>query len=369
MLQILPVQSRRDQKAFIHLPWVIYKDDPYWVPPLISEMKTWFKRNHPFYEYGEMQFFIAKMNTQVVGRIAAINNPLYEQHHGINMGFFGFFESINDQNVANALLEAAEKWLNHRGITQIQGPANPSSNYEIGLLIEGFEDSPRIMMTYNPPYYEQLILNFGFKKVKNLLAYKVDAAEALKNKKLQRVVGLAKKRYGLTVRNFDLKNLKQEVMHLKKVYNAAWEPNWGHVPFTDKEIDAMAAGLKPIAESKLLVFGEIDGEVVAIGLALLDYNFILKQMNGRLFPFNFIKMFTQKKHIKWSRVLTLGVEPKHQKKGIDGILCYELLKAAVEMGVPYGEGSWVLEDNEMMKRSMQNFNGVVYKKYGMYEKQ
>ena len=167
MITVLPVESRKDKKAFIRLPWMIYKGDEYWVPPLISEMKQWFSPKHPFYEYGEMQFFIAKMNTEVVGRVAAIHNPLYEKHHGIKMGFFGFFECIDHQEVADALFDAANKWLKNRGITRIQGPTNPSSNYEIGLLIEGFEDSPRIMMTYNPPYYEQLILNNGFEKAKN----------------------------------------------------------------------------------------------------------------------------------------------------------------------------------------------------------
>lgn len=368
MISIQPVQTKTDQKAFIKLPWKIYKNDEYWVPPLLMDMKTWFSPKHPFYEYGKMQFFIATMNDEIVGRIAAVDNPLYNEHQEAEpTGFFGFFECIDNQAVANALFDKAKDWLRAKGLKRIQGPASPSSNYDFGLLTKGFEDSPRIMMTYNPRYYEKLIRNYGFEQVKLLYAYKVDAKKAVENERIKRGAAIVRKRTGVTIRKLSKKNLQEEMKHIKSVYNAAWEANWGHVPFTERELDQMGNDLKLIADEDLLLFAEIDGKVVGKGLAIHDFYYIQKQMNGKLFPFNFLKLFTQRKNIQWARVLTLGVIPEYRKKGLDVLLCYELLKAAVSKGILYGEGSWILEDNLMMNRAMQNFFGEIYKEYLVFE--
>ena len=225
---------------------------------------------------------------------------------------------------------------------------SPSSNYEYGLLVKGFEDSPRLMMTYNPPYYEKLILNYGFQETKRLFAYKVDAQKAIQNDKLKRGAAIAIKRNDVTIRKLSKKNLSEEMKIIKSVYNAAWEANYGHIPFTDREMDQLGKDLKLIASEDLLLFAEIDGKVIGKGLAIPDLYAIQKEMNGKLFPFNFLKLFTKRKTIKWVRVLTLGIIPEYRNKGIDALLSYELLKAAVNQGILYGEGSWVLEDNLMM---------------------
>lgn len=368
MIEILPVISKKDRNAFINLPWLIYKNDEFWVPPLRLDMKEWFSPKHPFYEYGEIQFFIAKKDGKTVGRIAAVDNPLYnEQQEAEPTGFFGFFECINNQEVANTLFDGARKWLKAKGLKKVQGPASPSSNYDFGLLTKGFDDSPRLMTTYNPAYYEKLIRNYGFEDVKLLYAYKVEAKKAFANERLKRGATIVRKRTGVTIRNLKKKNLKEEMKHVKSIYNAAWEANWGHIPFTERELDKMGNDLKLIADEDLLFFAEMDGKVVGKALAIPDFFYIQKQMNGRLFPFNFLKLFTQRKNIKWARVITLGVIPEYRNKGIDIVLCYELLKAAIDKGILYGEGSWILEDNLMMNRAMQNFFGEIYKEYLIFE--
>lgn len=368
MIEILPVISRKDRNAFIDVPWLIYKNDKFWVPPLRIDMKAWFSPKHPFYEYGEMQFYIAKQNGKTVGRIAAIQNPLYNEHQdAAPTGFFGFFECIDNQAIANALFDKARNWLKDKGLERVQGPASPSSNYDFGLLSKGFDDSPRIMMTYNPTYYEKLIRNYGFEQIKLLYAYKVDAKKAVENERIKRGAAIVQKRTGVKIRKLSKKNLSEEIKYVKNIYNAAWEANWGHVPFTEREIDQLGQDLKLLADEDLMLFAEMDGKVVGKGLAIPDFYYVQQQMNGRLFPFNFIKLFTQRKHIKWVRVLTLGVIPEYRKKGIDVLLCYELLKAAVSKGILYGEGSWILEDNLMMNRAMQNFFGEVYKEYLVFE--
>lgn len=368
MVLIQPVQNKKEQKDFILFAWKIYEGDNYWVPPLIMDMKTWFTPKHPFYEYGEMQCFLAKMNGEIVGRIAAVHNPLYNEHQNTEpTGFFGFFECIDNQEVANALFNQARLWLKNRGLKRIQGPASPSSNYDFGLLTKGFEDSPRLMMTYNPPYYENLIRNYGFKQVKLLYAYKVEAKKAIENERIKRGAAIVQKRTGVTLRNLRKKNLHEEMKHIKNIYNAAWEANWGHVPFTERELDQLGQDLKIIADEDLLLFAEKDGKVIGKALAIPDFYYVQKQMNGKLFPFNFLKLFTQRKKIKWARVITLGVIPEYRNKGIDVLLCYELLKAAVNKGILYGEGSWILEDNIMMNRAMQNVFGEIYKHYAVFE--
>jgi GNAT superfamily N-acetyltransferase len=368
MISIQPVQTRQQQMDFIKFAWKIYEDDEYWVPPLIMDMKTWFSPKHPFYEYGEMQCFLAKMNNEIVGRIAAVNNPLYNEHQvAESTGFFGFFECIDNQEVANALFTQARTWLKNRGLKRVQGPASPSSNYDFGLLTKGFEDSPRIMMTYNPPYYENLIRNYGFEQIKLLYAYKIDTKKAAANERIKRGAAIAQKRTNVTIRKLRKKDLQEEMEHVKNIYNSAWEANWGHVPFTVREIDQLGNDLKLIADDDLLLFAEVDGKVIGKALAIPDYYYIQKKMNGKLFPFNFLKFFTQRKKITWLRVITLGIIPEYRKKGLDVLLCYELLKVAIDNGFLYGEGSWVLEDNVMMNRAMENISGEIYKHYLVFE--
>lgn len=366
-INITTVSSKKDLMRFIKLPWKIYDGDPNWVPPLIMDRKKILsKEKNPFFKHAEMEMFLAEKNGELVGRIAAIKNDLHNKYHNDNAGFFGFFECINDQEVANALFDAAKGWLKTKGLGMMRGPANPSSNDEWGMLLDGFDDPPRLLMTYNPKYYLDLCDNYGLKKEKDLYAYKLENQKVMSSEKLKRVAELAAKRAGLEVTALNMKEFKKELEKVKYVYNKAWAPNWGFVPLTDEELDAMAKDLKPLAEPSLVIFGTIKDQLVGFALVMLDYNQVFKEMNGRLFPFGFIKMFTQKKKITWSRIITLGIIPEFQKKGLDAAFYYEIVQRAHAIGIDLGEASWILEDNEMMNRGAQVMNGDLYKKYRVY---
>ncbi len=360
--------SKADRKKFIKFAWEIYEGDPYWVPPLIiDKLKILDKNKNPFFKRAEMDMFMAYKNGEPVGRIAAIKNDAHNQYHNENIGFFGFFESINDQEVANKLLDTAREWIKDKGLTDMRGPANPSSNDEYGLLIDGFDDPPRLMMTYNPRYYLDLMDNYGLKKIKDLYAYKIDYDKVTKEDKIRRVAEISKKRYNVTVRPINMKDFKNELERVKYVYNKAWAPNWGFIPMTDEEIDLLAKDLKPIVEPSLVLFAEVGDETVGFSLVMPDYNEIFIKMNGKLFPFGIFKLFTQKKKITWARIITLGIIPEYQKRGIDAILYDTIINNAHKIGIDKGEASWVLEDNVMMTHSAEMMRGELYKKYRIYQ--
>ncbi len=371
-IKVRKVENNEIEK-FIKFAWKIYEGDPHWVPPLIMEKKQILnKSKNPFFKEAEMELFFATRNNEIVGRIAAIKNDTHNKIHNDNIGFFGFYESINDQEVANALLSTAEKWIKEKGLEAMRGPANPSSNEEWGLLIEGFDDSPRMMMTYNPKYYIDLFDNYGLKKVKDLNAWKISNHKMIKQEKIKRVADIAMRRSKMTLRPLNMKKFKEELERVKYVYNKAWAPNWGFIPMTDEEIDLLAKNLKPLVDPDFVLFGEVDGETVGFSLTMPDYNVIFKEMNGNLFPFNFLKLLKPRKSIykkiKFARIITLGLIPEYQKKGLDAAFYYNILETAASKGIYYGEASWILEDNEMMNRGAQTMAGEVYKVYRVYEK-
>ena len=222
-------------------------------------------------------------------------------------------------------------------------------------------------MTYNPKYYLNLCDNYGFKKAKDLYAYKLENKKVISSEKVKRVAELARKRYKLEISQLDMKHFDSELEKVKYVYNKAWAPNWGFVPLTDEEITAMAEDLKQLAEPSLVLFGEIDNQLIGFALVMLDYNQVFKSMNGRLFPFGFLKLFTHKKKITWARIITLGIIPEFQKKGLDSVFYWEIVNRAHALGIDLGEASWILEDNEMMNRGAHALNGELYKKYRVYD--
>jgi len=367
-ITVKPVRTKSELNQFIKFPWKIYKDDKYWVPPLLMEQKTLLnKQKNPFFKAATAEYFLAFRKDEIVGRIAAIKNDMHLKYHNDSSGQFGFFECINDQQVANALFDTAKSWIKTQGLKYMRGPANPSSNDIYGMLVEGFDDSPRLLMPYNPEYYIKLCENYGMKKAKDLFAWKLVNEKLMASEKLKRGQELVRKRYNMKISQLDMKNFQKDLEKFKFVYNKAWAPNWGFVPMTEEQIDAMAKDMKPLAEPSLVLFGEIDDKLVGAALVMLDYNVIFKQMNGRLFPFNFIKLFTQKKKIKYARILTLGIIPEHQKKGLDTIFYWEIVNRAADIGIRLGEASWVLEDNDMMNRGLELMNAERYKKYRIWE--
>ncbi|MCH2022384.1 MAG: hypothetical protein MK207_07875 [Saprospiraceae bacterium] len=379
-IQITEANTKAQKKAFMMLPFNIYKDNKYWVSPLLLDLRHMFglngfidgllgaKGKHPFYEYGQIQLYLAYKENKLVGRIAAINNDTYNElrpEEG-GTGFFGFFECINDQEVANALFDAVKKWLKKRNLTKMQGPASPTSNYEYGLLTSGFNDSPRIDMPYDHEYYQSLFENYGLPCRQELYAYKVDSKTVFNNEKLTRGAALVKKRYSIEIKPINMKDLHNEVKKIKEIYNRAWQPQWGTVPQTDAEIDGYAEKFKLIAIPELIPFVYVNGELAGMAVAVLDFNFILKTMKGRLFPYGY-KIFTQRKNVKWIRVIILGLFPEYQGKGIDAVVYKHLVDTALEKGFTLCEGSAIWADNDMMNRGMKAVSGEVYKKYKVYE--
>lgn len=368
-IKIVTVLNKKELMQFIKFPWEIYKDNDYWVPPLISERKDFLnKRKNPFFRHADAEYFMAIRDGEIVGRIAAIRNDLHNQVHNEKAGFFGMFECINDQEVANKLFDAAIEWCRKRELNKVYGPASLSSNDEWGMLMEGFDDSPRILIPYNLPYYNDLCQNYGFEKAKDLQAWKMTKEGTTSSEKVKRVSKIAQERAGMTIRRLNMKNFEQELETFKELYNKTWEPNWGFVPLTDEEIDYMAKELKPLVDPDFVIFGEIDGKEMAAALPVLDYNYILKRLNGRLFPFGWLKFLFLKRKIKWIRIITLGILPKYQKKGLDGVLFREIIDTGVKKGIEYAEASWVLEDNEMMTRGLKLLGAEPYKRYRVYEK-
>ena len=367
-ITIKKVSTTSELNQFIKFPWKIYKNDKYWVPPLLMEQKNLLnKQKNPFFKAADAEYFLAFRGDEIVGRIAAVKNELHLKYHNDASGQFGFFECINDQNTANALFDAAKDWMIENGLKSMNGPANPSSNDIYGMLADGFEDSPRLLMPYNPNYYLKLCENYGFKKAKDLYAWKIVNEKLMASEKLTRGQELVRKRYNLKISQLDMKNFSNDLEKFKYVYNKAWAPNWGFVPLTEEQIDAMAKDMKPLAEPSLVLFGEIDDKLIGAALVMLDYNYIFRQMNGRLLPLNFIKLFTQKKNIKWARILTLGIIPEYQKKGLDTIFYWEIVHRAAKIGIRLGEASWVLEDNDMMNRGLELMNAERYKRYRIWE--
>jgi GNAT superfamily N-acetyltransferase len=367
-LTVRSVSSRKDLTRFIKFPWKVYRGNAYWVPPLIAERRKILDRSrNPFYQHAEMELFLAERDGGLVGRIAAIVNHLHNSFHNENIGFFGFFESVNDQAVAKVLLDAAREWLRSKGVASMRGPANPSSNDDMGLLINGFHESPAIMMPYNPPYYPQLFEAYGLKKVMDLFAYTL-WRERMEAGKVLRLAALVRQRTPVRVRTLNMKNLAGEVDLVKEVYNNAWSSNWGFVPMTDKEIDSLAQDLKQIVDPDLAVFAEVNGRVIGFALALPDLNQVLKRIpSGRLFPFGFLKILLYRSKIDSLRLIITGVIKEYQRRGIDAVLYTEIFERGTSKGIYRAEASWILETNKMMNSGLEAMNAERTKTYRMYE--
>lgn len=322
---------------------------------------------NPFYQHGDIKLFLARRGEQAVGRIAAIKNGQYTKTYNDGYGFFGFFESINDQEVANQLLDAARYYLQNKGFSKMIGPANPSSNYEFGLLIEGFSKLPTLLMAYNPNYYQKLLEDYGLIKAKDLYAYLISVERVYNDAKLMRRVNIARRRTDVTVRSLDKRRFKQDLQHFMEIYDSAWAPNWGFVPLAKDEINAFAAELKPLIDPDLVLFVEKQGETIGAALGMPNLNPAIRKMNGRLLPFGLIKFLFYRNRIDLARILILGVVPKFQGRGLDALLYHEISKKLHAKGITWAEASWILEENKMMIRGVEMMDGVLDKTYRVYE--
>jgi GNAT superfamily N-acetyltransferase len=364
-----PVRTRGQRRQFLDLPWKLYAGDPNWIPPLLSHQRELLNfKKHPFYEDAAIQTFLAYKNDEPVGRIAAIVNHAHNRRYKEKRGFFGFFESIDDQRVADALFAAARGWWRSQGMDTIRGPANPSLNYEVGLLIEGFETPPFFMMTHNRPYYGRLIEGAALAKVQDIYAFwgHVDMLGTL-DKKLGFIADQATERFNVTIRNLDPSRYREEVEAFLDIYNRSLVATWGFVPLSPAEVKHMAGGLKQLIIHELAVFAEIDGKPVGMAFCLPDYNSRIKEINGRLFPFGFIKLLRNKRSIKRFRVLSANVIPEYQRWGLGIVVLRGLLPKVLEFGIQEAEFSWVLETNTLSRASLEKGGAKLYKTYRMYD--
>jgi ribosomal protein S18 acetylase RimI-like enzyme len=372
-MTIRRISTKKEKLVFVRMMWDIYDGDPYWVPPLeMDRLKLIDEIKNPFYKHSEVAFFVAEDNGKIIGRIAGIVNHNYNKFQGDKTGFFGFFECINDNVVASALLKEAEEFVRSKGMVSIQGPFNPSSNDESGLLINGFDSPPVLLMTYNPRYYIDLIERAGYMKAMDLYAWRLTTGSA-KSEKLMRVTSRLQERKGVTIRSFNAKDFKGEVERIKRMYNSAWEKNWGFVPLNDEEFDFLANDLKQIYDPDIILFAEKNGEPIGFSLSLPNINESLtaglKIPKGVMnLPATAWNLLTKKKKITGVRILTLGVLKEHRGLGIDGMLYAETIKRAEAKGYSWGEASWILENNDPMNRALEMMNGEKYKTYRIYEK-
>jgi len=369
-LQIVDTDSGRALKQFINLPWSIYRDDPYWVPPLKSDVRELLSLKHPFYDHAQRKLFLAMRNGVPVGRVAAIINHRHNEFHTERTGFFGFFECVDDRDAARAILLAAEEWIRESGMDRVLGPVNPSTNEECGLLVHNYLSPPFVMMTYNPPYYRDLLENAGYGKAKDLYAYWYHVGRELPDR-LKRIVTKVKEREkGLVVRPLDKRRFESELDVVKLIYNEAWEKNWGFVPMTDAEINHMAKKLKPLVVPSIVNLAFVDDEPAGFVMGLPDYNHVLKVLNGTIAnPIRTIKALRVGKHIKSGRCVTLGVREKFRKRGIESLLFAMTWQGGIDMDYRYGEFSWVLEDNQPVHDAVTRFfNAEHYKTYRIYSK-
>jgi len=359
-------------KPFIDFAWTVNGADPAWVPHLRMAIEPVLDRNkHPFHQHAEVAYFLAERGGTIAGRIAAVVNHQYNQYHAPDRtGFFGFFECVDDPAVASALLDAASKWLRARGMETMRGPFNFSTNDEFsspGVLIDGFETSPVVMMSHNPPYYGRLMDAAGMGKSKDLVAYWIPDRIPERLANAMRRLG---ERAGVTIRPVRMKDLQNEVRRVQEVYNAAWSRNWGFVPMTEAEFRHMAKELRPVVEPDFVLLAEkADGEPIGFLLALPDLNRAFKHLkDGRLLPFGLFKFLWHQRKIDTARILTLGLKPGYQHLGLGAAMYTRLLEIGIAKGYKGAEGSWILEDNNEMCVALEKLGANKYKTYRVYER-
>lgn len=368
-VSVVPVQSKADQKAFIQFAFDHYAGDPYWVPPLRGEIKGLLNyRKHAFYDKSEIQTFLAYRDNEIVGRIAAIIDGFHNEHHKEERGMFGFFESIDDDEVAKALFDAAKAWFAERNITQLRGPANPSQNYEWGMLVDGFDEMPTFMMTYNKPFYGRLVELNGFVKSQDMFAY-IGRMEQLDNldPKMLRIVNEATKRFNIKVRPVNKKSFAKDIESFLYIYNRAVEGQWGFTPLSPGELQETAGGLKQLIVPEMTTMAEVDGKVVGAVFGLLDYNPLIKKIDGKLFPFGIFRLLWNRRKLKRVRLLSTNVLPEYQRWGLGVVLMARLVPECKAWGLETGEFSWVLESNKLSRGTLERGGAEKTKTYRIYD--
>ncbi len=372
--EIVPVSTSREMREFIRLPHAIYADDPAWVPPLDLERKEHLSRKNPFFGHGEAQLFLARRDGRTVGRVTAQINRLHLERYDDATGFFGFLEAVGDEAVFRALFDAAESWLRERGMKRVRGPFSYSINEESGLLVEGFDHPPVIMMGHARPWYGSMVEACGYGKVMDLIAYILRGLEPMPEAAMKLLERL-KEKGRLSVRPLNRKRLREELDLIMDIFNDAWANNWGYVPFTEAEIRKLGDDLNMIVDERDVWIASLDGEPSAMVVTLLDINEWIRDFGGRLLPFNWAKLIWRMKFTgptKTVRMPLMGVRRRFHGKAVGSALALAVIDAARDYhfgrGVRQGELSWILETNRPTRKLIETLGGEPYKTYRVYEK-
>ena len=369
-VDVRPVLSRREFETFIRLPWLVYRGEPHWVAPLISERRRHLSARHnPFFEHAEAGYFLAWRGREPVGRISAhVDHRLNEFQHN-RWGLFGFFECVPQDAVARALFDRAEQWLCERGRDRMVGPLDFSTNHECGLLIEGHELRPQVLENWHHPYYRELFERAGMRKATDLYKWQILSADH--DRVLPIIYELAdslQSTHGIRVRNMRRRGFAAEARRFMEIYNAAWEGSWAFVPLTDGELRTYATALKPILDERFAFIAEKDGEVVGAALTLPDVNKVLAKLNGRLLPLGWLKLLRERRRLDEIRVFALGVKREYRHTGTAAAFYAEHWRECLRRSITRAETGWILETNEPMNRAMVALGGDMVKRYRLYER-
>lgn len=370
-LRLDRVESKEDLRCFLELPWRIFRGNPFWVPPLKKQVRAYLDLKHPFYLGGraERELFLVYRGNKPVGRVAAIINRAHNAFHGDRWGFFGFFECEEDPEAVRLLFQGVEEYLRKKGCDTLVGPTSPSTNYECGLLVEGFDSRPTVMMPYNPPYYASLLEGVGFTKAKDLYAYWSPVHSASLERLRRFAQRIQEREPQLRVRTVNLKDFAREVGIIQEIYNLAWEKNWGFVPTSNEEFALLAKELKPLVDPNLLLVAFFGDNPAGFLLALPDVAPALAQLNGSMGnPLRLLRAWWVGRKLEGLRLITMGVKQEYRLRGAEGVMFYRGLQAALERGYRWCEYSWILEDNELAKRTVRLMDAKLSKIYRLYTK-
>ena len=371
-LEIITVTSRRDLRRFVGLPYRLYnaKDHPHWVPPLRLTVYDALNRKKPFYKDAERELFLAVRDGEVIGRIAAIENRAHNRFHHDRVGFWGFLETIDDQEVVDRLFAAAGTWLANRGLEIMRGPVMPSTNYDSGLLVDKFDHDPSFMTPWNPPSYPMMVERAGNRTAKDLVAYFIpmnDGSFTLPES-FEKLAGRAQTRSGMVFRDLDLSRWNDEIELCWDVYNVAWEENWGFVPMAKEEFVAMAKDLKPLLVPEFTFMAEVGGKPAGFMLIVPDFNQVLKHnRSGRLFPTGLIKLLLAKKKLRRGRIMALGVKREFRNRMIFPLFVLESYRRGLAYGAEGAEASWILEDNELLLGPLKALGLTESRRWRLYD--
>jgi GNAT superfamily N-acetyltransferase len=371
---IQPVRTRRELKRFVKVPFRVHRDHPQWVAPLIFERMEFLNRDkNPYFEHAEAKYFIAERDGEPVGRITAQVDERWDEFQGGSDAMFGFFETVDDPEVATALMEAATEWARAKGRSRILGPMDFTTNDEVGILIDGYERRPMILEPWHPPYYKDLIEAQGFGKAMDLQMWELQFGDLKEGERFDPSIHAAAKKAledeGIAIRKMRKRDMESEVRRFMDVYNEAWGSNWGFVPITDAEVRFQAKNLKQVIDEDWALIAEKDGEAVGAALTLPDINQVMAKMNGRLLPFGWLRFLLGKRKIDQLRVFALGVKHDYRHTGVAAGLYLRHLDTAAQPGkIGGGEMGWILETNGPMNRAMEGMGGEVVKRYRIYER-